>query len=242
MTLLSIADDIAYETSGPNPATIIGNTNQDAQNYLRLINKVGKRLQLSYAWDILTKQHTFTSVALEAQTTATPIPTDFGRFIPETCWDRSTNNLISGPISAVEWQGLKVQTYSSQNKKFRYRGGVFLTSPVLPAGNTIAYEYVNINWCDVAATGTEKTAMTLDTDITIIDEELVTLGAIYEFLLQQDQPWQMAAQAYENRFNTLVDNDAASGNIGVVGDIFAQNTRHFDGTPKASRASYGGDF
>ena len=82
MTLLSIADDIAYETSGPNPATIIGNTNQDAQNYLRLINKVGKRLQLSYAWDILTKQHTFTSVALEAQTTATPIPTDFGRFIP----------------------------------------------------------------------------------------------------------------------------------------------------------------
>ena len=84
--------------------------------------------------------------------------------------------------------------------------------------------------------------MTLDTDITIIDEELVTLGAIYEFLLQQDQPWQMAAQAYENRFNTLVDNDAASGNIGVVGDIFAQNTRHFDGTPKASRASYGGDF
>lgn len=242
MSLLTIADNVAYETSGPNPATIVGNTNQDAQNYLRLVNKVGKNLQKSYNWDILTKEHTFTSVALEAQTTATPIPTDFDRFIPETCWDRGTNNLISGPISAVEWQGLKVQTYSSQNKKFRYRGGIFLTSPALPAGNTIAYEYVKINWCDVAATGSEKAAMTLDTDIGLIDEELITYGVIFEWLQAQGQNSVLARQQYIDHFDLLIANERIKGTIPVIADIFGQNTRHFDGTPKASRASYGGDF
>ena len=40
----------------------------------------------------------------------------------------------------------------------------------------------------------------------------------------------------------LVKNDRPTDNIAVTGDIFTQNTRHFDGTPKASRIYYGNDF
>ena len=41
MTLLSIANAVADETKGPRPATIISNTAPEAQNILRIINKVG---------------------------------------------------------------------------------------------------------------------------------------------------------------------------------------------------------
>jgi hypothetical protein len=245
LTLLTIAQNVAYETSGPDPATIAGNTNPDATSILRIINKVGVWLQRAYDWDILTKEHTFTSIANETQSGTganLAVPADFDRFIPETCWDRSSNNLISGPISPVEWQGLKVQTYSSQNKKFRYRGGLFLTSPALAAGDTVAYEYVKKNWCDVAATGTEKAAFTIDTDIALIDEELITLGAKLGWLRDQDQPWAAALSEFDRHFDLLISNEAATAKVSVAADIFAQNTRHFEGSPKASRASYGGDF
>ena len=115
MTLLTIANAVADETKGPRPATIATNTDPAAQNILRLINKVGNRLQKSFAWNILSKEGTVTASGSETLIAAAALPADFDRIIPETFWDRGTNNLISGPISPVEWQGLKVQTYDSQS-------------------------------------------------------------------------------------------------------------------------------
>tara|TARA_Y100000310_G_C20565646_1_gene755344 strand:+ start:301 stop:1029 length:729 start_codon:yes stop_codon:yes gene_type:complete len=242
MTLLSISNAVADETHGPRPVSIIDNTNPEAQNILRLINKVGQHLTKIYPWSILRKEHTFTAPGVETLLAAAAMPSDFDRFVPETFWDRDSNNLLSGPVGPVEWAGLKVQTFSSQNKKFTWRGGAVLTQPVFASGVNMAFEYIKKNWCDIAAGSGEKAAMTVDTDVTLIDEELVILGTIYEWLLAEGQPWQGAAKSYKDYFDTLTDNEIADGGIAVTGDIFAQNTRHFTGDPKASRASYGGDF
>lgn len=242
MTLLSIANSVADETKGPRPDTIASNTDPAAQNILRLINKVGKRLQKAYAWNIITKEGTVTAPGVETLIASAALPSDFDRIIPETFWDRGSNNLISGPISAVEWQGLKVQTYSSQNKKYRYRGGDIITSPIIDSGVTCAYEYVSINWCDIAAGSGEKAAFSIDTDVALIDEELIVYGAIFEWLDSEGQPSNNAARQYKDHFDLLVKSDEMSADVLVSADIFAQNTRHFTGDPKASRASYGGDF
>lgn len=242
MTLLSIANGIADETKGPRPATIAGNTDPAAQNILRIINKVALRLSRIYAWNILRKEHTFTASGNEIVITAANMPTDFDRFIPETFWDRDSNNLLSGPVSAVEWNGLKVQTFSSQNKKFIYRGGDILTQPQFDSGVNLAFEYASKNWCDIAAGGSTKSAMTIDTDTSFLDEDMIIAVSKYEWLKDEGQPWQAAAREAKESIDLLTDNEAASENIAVAADIFALNSRHFEGSPKASRASYGGDF
>jgi len=242
MTLLSIADAVADETKGPKPVTIASNADPAAENILRLINKVGKALVKSHSWNILTKEQTVTASGSETLIAAASMPTGFDRIIPETFWDRGSNNLISGPIGAVEWQGLKVQTYSSQNKKFRYRGGDIITSPTIDSGTVCAFEYIDNRWADIAAGGSTKTAFTLDTDVALIDEDLIIYGAIFEWLDAEGQPSRNAAVQYKSYFDLLVKADNMSTKILTAGDIFSQNTRHFDGTPKASRASYGGDF
>ena len=240
MTLLSIANAVADETKGERPATIAANTDPGAQQILRLINKVGTRLMKIYAWNILRKEHAFTASGNE--TALASMPSDFDRFVPETFWDRDSNNLLSGPVSSVEWNGLKVQTYSSQNKKFIHRGGSILTQPVFDSGVNLAFEYVSKEWCDVAAGNSPKAAMTLDTDVAIIDEELITQITVYEWLKAQGQPYGDAAGEAKSYLNMLTTHDDATDNIAVTGDIFAQSSRHFTGTPKASRSSYGGDF
>jgi hypothetical protein len=242
MTLLTIADAVADETKGPKPATIAGNADPAAENILRLINKVGTRLMKSYAWSVLTFETLVTAPGVETLIAAASMPTGFDRMIPETLWDRGSNNLLSGPVGAVEWQGLKVQTYSSQNKKFRYRGGAILTSPVIDSGVQCAFEWVDSRWADTTAGGSPKVAFTIDSDAAIIDEELIIYGAVFEWLDNEGQPSATAARKYLDYFNMVTDADAMHEHILVTADIFAQNTRHFDGTPKASRASYGGDF
>ena len=242
MSLLDIANAVADETKGPRPATIAGNANPDAQNILRLINKCGQKLTIAYDWNILRVESIVTAPGVETLVAAAAMPADFGRFVPETMWDRGSNNLVSGPIKPVEWNGLKVQTFSSQNKKFIFRAGAILTAPVIDSGVTVAYEYVKKNWCDIAAGGTEKNAMSVDTDVTLIDEELVIRYAVYAWLAAEGQPFQLALKDFEDYFNTLTDNEGATANVAVVADIFALNSRHFSGEPKASRASYGGDF
>jgi|TARA_R110000796_G_scaffold4016_1_gene15305 hypothetical protein len=241
MTLLTIANAVADETKGPRPETIASNTDPAAQNILRLINKVGSRLQKSFAWNILTKESTVTAGGSETLIAAASLPGDFDRIIPETFWDRGTNNLISGPVSAVEWQGLKVQTYDSQNKKYRYRGGDIITSPAVASGSTCAFEYVSTQWVR-KADGTAKSSMTIDTDYTVLSEELMIYGTVFEWLDAEGQPSSNAARQYLDEFNLLVSADETSANILTSGDIFSQNSRHFTGEPRASRASYGGDF
>lgn len=241
MTLLSIANAVADETKGPRPVTIAGNADPAAQNILRLINKVGKRLAAVYPWNVLKTESTVTAPGVETLVAAAAMPSDFDRFVPETMWDRDANNLISGPISSSEWNGLKVQTFSSENKKFIFRGGAILTVPVIGSGVTVAYEYIKKNWCDIAAGSGEKAAMTIDTDVVLIDEELVIFGTIFAWLDAEGQPSTSAFRAFQGEFDLKADNDAATENIAVTADIFASNARHYDGTPKASR-SIGGGF
>jgi len=163
MTLLSIADNVAYETKGENPATIAGNTTPGATQLLRLINKVGTRLMRLYDWKILETESTFTASGNEIMVTAANMPSDFDRFIPETFWDRDSENLVTGPISPVEWGGLKARTYTDINNiKFIHRGGAISALPVVGVGVNLAFEYIKNEWCTDTTGVTGKTAMGVD--------------------------------------------------------------------------------
>jgi hypothetical protein len=242
MSLLTIANAVADETKGPRPETIATNTDPAAQNILRLINKVAIRMMLVYNWNILRKEHAFTASGNEIVLASANIPADFNRFVTETFWDRGSNNLVSGPVSPVEWQGLKVQTFSSSNKKFIFRGGDVYALPIFATGTSLSFEYVSDKWAVAAADGSKKTSFTIDTDTALINEELIIYGTIFEWLSAEGQPAGVAAKQFQDHFNLMIDNDTTTANIAVTGDIFAQNTRHFTGDPKASRSSYGGDF
>lgn len=233
MTLLTICQGIADEVNALRPDTIIGNTDPDAQKLLRIANKVGTRLMKAFPWQDLRKEQTFTGIAGAEQTGI--IPSDFDRFVPETFWNRSSSRLISGPISPVEWQGLKAISYSGYENKFIYRGGSVFIVPDLAGGESLAFEYVSDQWCQSSG-GTGQTAWAADTDVGVIDEELMTLGGIYQFLVSESLPVGSAANDYMEMFDRLAENDQPSSRVASVGDIFG-NARHFTGTPPVNTSS-----
>jgi len=233
MTLLSIVQAAVDEVGTQSlPTTVIGNTDADVRKYLRLAHKVGNRLRDIYAWQALCLERTFTAVAAEAQTGA--LPSDFNRFVKESFWDRTNVNLVTGPVSASEWQGLKATSYGdTSRRKMRHRGNAVYILPAMSGSESMAFEYVSNNWIDTDQDGLgEASEFEADDDTTLIDEELITLGVIFEFLETEGLPANKAAAEYEQRFNQLVRNDRPNAKVLVSGDIFGG--RHYSGHPAVS--------
>lgn len=237
MTLLTIVQDIADAVSGPRPTTVVSNTNPEARTYLRIVNKVGIRLMKDYVWDILRKEHTFTSGGTETLVASASMPSDFDRFIPEAFWYRGNNKLISGPIGASEWQARKTFSYVGDVYKFTRRAGDILVSPVIDSGAECAFEYVSNLWCESSG-GTGQTTFQADTDVPILDAELITLAATYAWLASEGLDAADAFQDFKGYFDTLRENEDASEDVPVVADIFARDSRFYSGSPPAAPWGY----
>lgn len=226
MSLLQICKDAADEVGIDRPASIVGNSQSDPQKLLRYAKKVGIHLMKKVAWQILRKEQTFTSILGETQTGI--LPADFDRFIPETFWDRSATKLISGPITAEQWQSLKANSYAG-DPKFIYRGGSVLIIPAPSAGNNYALEYVSNQWCQ-SALGVAQTSWIADTDTGILDEELITLGLKYVYLTDEGLPNAIAAAEFNDYFGTMMTNDQPDSGVMVAADIFGGGW-HYTGVP-----------
>lgn len=229
MTLLTIAQAAADEVQINRPGSVVGNSDPDAQRFLRFANKAGEWLSRQYDWQALRKEQTFTSTATETQAGA--LPSDFGRFVTETFWNRTQYRLVTGPVSSVQWQGRRASANPDTPEFFSYRGGTILVSPTPKAGDTYAFEYVSNEWTQGAGGGATASTFAADTDVSLIDEELVTLGVIFEWLQSEGQPIQVAAAQYQRRLRDLVRQERSSTGKLATGDIFARGSRRFDGTP-----------
>lgn len=234
MSLIDIVRAVADTTSGPRPAIIIGNTNPEAQSYLRAVTKVGLKLMKVYPWNALRKEYSFTAGGTETLIASASMPSDFDRFIPETFWDRSTSVLISGPISAARWQSLKASNYIGDNHVFTYRRGDVLTIPIVGSGSSVVFEYITNQYIESSG-GTAQSTWQADSDVSLIDEELLALAATYEWLSAQDLPADKAFADFKMYFDMLQENEQATENIAVTADIFSRDSRHWSGTPVASR-------
>lgn len=229
MTLLTHITDVSDEVGLTRPATVVSNTDVGVQRLLRLSNKVGKRLmrQPKEGWQILRKEHTYTSVAAEEQIAdVTSTVSDFDRFVAETHWDRTDNNLVAGPISPLEWQTYQALNYTDTlTPKFIYRGKSLRITPTMASGKSMAFEYVSKNWCESSG-GTGQAEWAADTDVSLIDEELLTLGVVYASLSAEGLPSAAALSEFEECLNDLWTNDQPDAEVMTAGDIFGGG-RHY---------------
>lgn len=230
MTLLTLAQAAADEVDLSRPATLISNSDPGAQKMLRYANKAGDHLMRAYAWQELRREQTFTALAQETQTGI--LPSDFDRFVPETFWDRTNRYMVSGPVSAAHWNADKAGGYDGPRRHFILRDNAIATIPAFDGGEALAFEYVSNQWCESSG-GTGQSAWAADTDVFRLDDNLFIAALVYEWLEGEGQPSADAYGQFMQRFNQLIENDRASMDILVAGDIFAQRSRHSTGAPGA---------
>jgi len=209
MTLLTIVQDAAIEVGFPSPITVIGNTDQAALQMTRLLMREGDTLA-RHEWQSLKKEHTFTLVA-GTQTYA--LPTGFRFIIPQSSWNRDNKRAIQEPLTSEEWQYLKGwSTVGSLNLRARIRNDLYEFEQTITAadnGKTIAFEYMSSQWIESAA-GTAQSAFLLDTDVAILDEELLTQGLAWRFKKAKGLDWKEDFIEYTSTVNKAKARDGGS--------------------------------
>jgi hypothetical protein len=183
MSLLSIVRSVALKVGVTVPTVAINSIDSNIQQIVGFVNEAGQELAARYDWQELTFEATFNTVATESQgSIITLTGAGFGWVLNETMWDRTTKRPVFGPKVSAEWQQLKAQFVNGPWEQYRIRGNQVLFIPVPTVGDHIYFEWVSKYWAGVtgATTGTQ-TELLADTDISILDERLLTLDAVWRY-------------------------------------------------------------
>lgn len=232
MSLLTICQDAADEIGIAAPSSVIGNTEPDVQKLFRMVRKVNQRLTNRIQWNSLRRQREYTLIGQSEQTDI--FPTDLQRMIPETFWNVTQQFNIAGPKTPVEWQSLRAQQYDNDvSSKYTIQGRRLFMIPNPRAGDKSEFEFQS-NEIVVSETGTPQTEWLSNTDLPVIDGELLTYGVIYMFQKSEGLEYLDSYNEFMDYLQIAIGNSRQAEDVMVAADFFNWTRgRHFDGQPYA---------
>lgn len=217
--LLALVQDACDQIGIPRPNAVIGSTDPQARQLLRLANADGKSLARRHDWQALIVEKTITATATEEQTSG--IPTDFDRMIPGSFWNRTQDRQVAGPLSPQRWQMLKSGFIIMPYDCFRIRGSDLLMNPVPTENDSLAYEYISKYWCGGADHDGSPTqaAWASDTDVSFFDDELHVLGLVWRYKKSRGLEYSEEFADYETRLASLAGHDGGQASLDMgLGD------------------------
>lgn len=205
MTLLSIVQTTCDIVGVGRPSTVVGSTNATSRTMLALANQGGLDLCRQGEWRLLTSEHTFSTVADSAQGSSA-LPSDFGRFVNGTIWNRSQRWQIE-EIDEQDWAAIKGagQVLTTVNQ-ILLRGTAVYMTPVPTAGETIGYAYVTNQFC-ASSGGSAQVAWAADTDVGRLDESLLQLDLVWRWKQARGLDYAEDMQSFELRKLALLGGD-----------------------------------
>jgi len=205
MSLLSIVQDTLKEMGGFEvPSSVVGNTNETAVRSLALVNRSIKEVAKRLDWPGLVVRGTLTTADTQEEYT---LPSDFQSFMNDSMWDDTNNRQVGGPLSPSDWEYVKnsdaVASVSSINSWFRiFRGTstndrVFYLFPIPDSIRTLRYEYRSNALTETSGGVAQGDKYLADTDVGLLDEDIVALGFKWRFLKTYGLPYAEEFRDYE---------------------------------------------
>lgn len=217
MTVLTIVNDAQRRLNLAVSSSVVGNADETTTEMLALLNQAGEEYAEVYPWQVLTKEATFTTLAAESQGAITTIAPGFFYVLNQTIWNRSQNRPIFGPLSPREWQRIKSSSVTGPYHQYRIRANLLRLIPTPAAGETCAFEYISKNWCTTSDGVTEKSAFTIDTDVSLLNERMLTLSLIWRFKQAKGLDFTAELAIYESRLANEMARDGGKPVINMGG-------------------------
>jgi hypothetical protein len=151
-----------------------------------------------------------------------PAPPAFQRPLDNTMWDRSRFWSMRGPQSPQQWQLYKSSVIgrATIQRRFRFRqinGNLVFSIDPVPTdnGSSLVFEYVSNAWCKSSG-GTPQTSWLADTDVGILDEYLLRLGAKWRLLRRLGMSYSEELDEYEREVSRAMATDGGAAILSIV--------------------------
>jgi hypothetical protein len=218
MSLLTLIQKVSLRVGVPKPSSAVGSNIAAVYQMIELANEEGEELAKQYQWQALTQEATFSTVATESQGSILTIAgADFNYIVNNTIWNRTLRRPVFGPLSTQQWQQLKAQNFVGPWNQYRLRGNNVLFIPIPAATQTCAFEWFSKNWCQSAGS-TGQTAWAADTDIGILDEDLMRLGLMWRWKAAKGLDYAQDFDNYKLAVSAASSRDGSKPTLSLSGD------------------------
>lgn len=222
-TILALVKTFCEVQGLPAPSALVGSNEKSVKQYRGILTDL--LLELSehrFQTQRLTKTWTATGVASQVSL-ETVFGTDYHGLVPQSMWNITRNNPISGPLSDQTWQAFQSLPNSGPEYSYWISQGVLYLTPVPPAGETLSAAYITDKLVvDVLGT-TPKTNFTADDDSCLLPDILILRGLRYKWKEAKGEA------GWEDAYNVY---------IGLVAKSLARDTApmvHLDVLPAERR-------
>jgi len=208
LSLLTIVQGACSRLAIPVPTAVVSSTNSQVAQLFSFANKEGVELSARADWQALTKEQVFLTSGTETQTGG--LASDYGHYLLDSMFNRSAIRKLAGPLTPYEWQAEKAMpVYTAVDPAFRIRGNSLLFTPSnVTAGQTIAYEYISLNWVVAVDGTTYKPAFTADDDTSLLNEPVMIDGLVWRFKAAKGFEYGQDFTKYEAEVARLQAQDA----------------------------------
>jgi len=198
-SILANIQAAARRTGLPTPNTLVTSPKDYELQYLEIFYALCEDLLSRGSWPQLKKTHNFTTTATDEYA----FPADFWTFCLDTQWDKSNRwplkQLTDGEFtSELYW-------YSPSVNRTMFRiFGSSLTGTKKPikitpeqTGLDFAFDYISSTYIYDTTGANGKSAVTVDTDITVFPDLLIKAGWRFHWLDSKGQDTAEAKDLYE---------------------------------------------
>lgn len=245
MSLLTIVRDACARLggiAGSPPSAVVASNDEAIALMLSLANQEGKELAGRIAWQKLTREVSFFTLAQEVQTGV--IPAAAAWLLPGTMWNRTRREMVYGPVDAADWQALRASQVGPTTYRWRQRGGDLLFIPNPVAGEQIHFEYVTSMWVDVDGDGVpDAAAFQADGNVPVIastqalTEELMTLALVWRWRMVKGLEYAGHFQTYKVLVDQAISRDGGRPAVlDMYGGGYSDAAVRVPGVPEGSWA------
>jgi hypothetical protein len=181
-----------------------------------LLQKLGEELLRDFQWSHLETEYTFSTSNGD---NSYDLPAGFFRLVNGTCWNRTQQESLLGPLNAQQWQQLQGSaTAELVSQAFRVKGLTLYLYPTPTATETVALEYVSRYWVAESGQSSPNTE-TADayTDTLYFDRRLLVAGLKLAFARAKGFDTLALQQDYDAALARAQGGDGAAPVLSVDG-------------------------
>lgn len=213
MTALEMLKQIARVLGLDLPQTLTNANDMNTQRVLGLLNRALDAALNAYAWQALQKQVIFRAdTQSDAYNEATgglklqSLAPDFGLAVTPQIYEVGSSTPVCY-VSPDQYTRLLVLGVGAAEKYFSVMGGELLFLPKLTQGSWKGILRYRGKYGALGEDGTSKRYFDKDDDTSLLDEELLVLGAVYKFKQEMGYDYADAQADYEECLRRLKARD-----------------------------------
>lgn len=204
MTVLTDLQDVAPFIGLAIPDAVMSSTTREHVELKAVTNYMADKIAKAHPWQ---KFSTLETVTGDGTTEAFDLPADY-EWMPDTSqvWSSVSRNPLAKVPNTNEWLGMITQDFDPTPGMWIIYGDQIHIRTVLGATETAKFFYQS-NTIIRPATGSDKSAFTLDTDTFRLSSQLLKLGVIYRWKQLKGQDYGEEMADFEDLKEKLIARD-----------------------------------